>query len=57
MTFKGFTTIFLVISWGGLEFWESALFSDKYIWLKFHQNRRDLDFQGGRSPLLAGGYM
>ena len=32
---------------GGLKFLESALFSGQYIWLKFHQNRRYLNFQGG----------
>ena len=36
------------------KIWESALFSGYYMWLKFHQNRRYLIFQGGRSPLLRG---
>ena len=38
---------------------ESALFSGWYIWIKFHKNRRYLNFLGGggcRSPIL-GGYM
>ena len=36
-----------------LKIWESALFSGYYMWLKFHQNRRYLIFQGSRSPLLG----
>ena len=39
-----------------LKIWESALFGGKYMWLKFHQNRRYLIFQGHKPP-TRGGYM
>ena len=36
---------------------ESALFRGKYIWFKFHQNRRYpvFEFSGGQKPPIRGG--
>ena len=40
-----------------LKLWESGLFSGWYIWIKFHQNQRYLNFPREQKPPIKGGYM